>query len=139
MRQNGREVLIADTVGFIRKLPHQLVEAFKATFEEVERSDLLLHVIDSSEPECIHQMDVVDGVLSELELSEKPCIKVYNKCDAEDVFVRDRSDGISISALKEEGLGGLVERIDLSFLRTSNMRILNCLIPEVEFFPRYTG
>ena len=111
---NGREILVADTVGFIRKLPHQLIEAFKATFEEVERSDLLLHVIDASEPECSHQMDVVEGVLSELELSKKPCIKVYNKCDSDDIYVRDQSDGIPISALQKEGLEELVDRIDLA-------------------------
>lgn len=109
---NGREILIADTVGFIRKLPHQLVESFKATFEEVARSDLLLHVIDASEPEAYHQREVVEQVLSEMEIITKPCIKVYNKCDNAELYIRDRSDGISISAIKEDGLAELVERID---------------------------
>jgi GTP-binding protein HflX len=109
---NGREVLIADTVGFIRKLPHHLVESFKATFEEVEASDLLLHVIDASEAECRHQMQVVDDVLSELDLSDKPCIKVYNKCDRGDLFVANFEGGVAISAMDGTGLEALAARMD---------------------------
>lgn len=111
---NGREILVADTVGFIRKLPHQLIEAFKATFEEVERSGLLLHVIDASEPESLHQIEVVDSVLTELDILNIPCIRVYNKCDSKELYVRDMRDGVMISALKKEGFHRLISRIDVN-------------------------
>lgn len=114
--KNGREILVADTVGFIRKLPHQLVEAFRATFEEVERSDLLLHVIDAAEPDAAHQIDVVNGVLSELMIITKPCIRVYNKCDSKELYVKG-ADGISVSALKKTGLKELKAMIDIMLSR----------------------
>ena len=75
------DVVISDTVGFIRKLPHQLVEAFKATLEELEYADLLLHVIDSSNPEWQHQAEVVENLIVDLGASEIPRIDVFNKCD----------------------------------------------------------
>ncbi len=78
---SGRQVLLSDTVGFIRRLPHALVEAFKATFEEVRAADLLLHVVDISHPMSAHQQSVVEGVLQELNLDKKPLLKVYNKVD----------------------------------------------------------
>ncbi|MBQ7251736.1 MAG: GTPase HflX [Kiritimatiellae bacterium] len=77
----GRKCLLTDTVGFIRKLPHHLVEAFKATLEEVETSDLLLHVVDLSHPAAQAQCDAVEEVLRELGAGEKPRIVVLNKCD----------------------------------------------------------
>lgn len=109
---SGREILIADTVGFIRKLPHQLVEAFRATFEEVDSSDLLVHVIDSSEPEMIHQMEVVETVLSELEITGKPIIKVYNKIDNQVIYSKNMDDGIPISALQGVGLSKLASAME---------------------------
>ena len=75
------EVLMSDTVGFIRKLPHQLVDAFKATLEELTYADLLLHVIDASSPEWMQQAAVVDTLIEELGASETPRIEVFNKCD----------------------------------------------------------
>ena len=78
---NGKVVLISDTVGFIRKLPHQLIEAFKATLEEVAEADLLLHVIDLSHPRMEAQRQAVEGILAELGLASKPIIEVYNKID----------------------------------------------------------
>ena len=74
-------VVISDTVGFIRKLPHQLVEAFKATLEELEYADLLLHVIDVSNPEWQQQAQVVENLILELGAGELPRIDVFNKCD----------------------------------------------------------
>ena len=75
------EVVISDTVGFIRKLPHQLVDAFKATLEELEYADLLLHVIDISNPRWMEQAQVVDDLIRELGAERIPCIRVYNKSD----------------------------------------------------------
>ena len=75
------DVVISDTVGFIRKLPHQLVEAFKATLEELEYADLLLHVIDVSNPEWQQQAQVVENLILELGAGELPRIDVFNKCD----------------------------------------------------------
>ena len=77
----GRVILLSDTVGFIRKLPHQLVAAFKATLEEVRASDLLLHVIDISHPDWQNQAQAVTAVLEELGAGAKPMINVYNKID----------------------------------------------------------
>ena len=74
-------VLISDTVGFIRKLPHHLVEAFKATLEELEYADLLIHVIDASNPEWREQAEVVDGLIRELGAQETPRLEVFNKSD----------------------------------------------------------
>lgn len=110
--KSSREILIADTVGFIRNLPHQLIESFRATLEEMKASDLLIHVIDASEPEAEHQIRVVEGVLADLEMAEKACLKVYNKCDARELFIRDMSEGVKVSALKREGLRELSEKLE---------------------------
>jgi GTP-binding protein HflX len=78
---DGYKARITDTVGFIRKLPHQLVASFRATLEEAREADLLLHVVDASHPEFEDQMQVVDEVLEELELDEQPVLPVFNKMD----------------------------------------------------------
>lgn len=78
---NGRRILLADTVGFIQKLPHQLVSAFKATLEEVQEADLLLHVVDGTSPHLEEQVQAVEKVLGELEVLDKPVIIVINKVD----------------------------------------------------------
>jgi GTP-binding protein HflX len=78
---NNQTVLVSDTVGFIRKLPHQLVEAFKATLEEVAEADILLHVIDASHPDIEQQVAAVRNILTELGLEKKPTISVLNKID----------------------------------------------------------
>jgi len=75
------KVLMIDTVGFIRKLPHHLVASFKSTLEETTDADLLLHVVDISLPEFREQMNVVDSVLSELNINNQPILKVFNKID----------------------------------------------------------
>lgn len=105
---SGRRVLIADTVGFISRLPHQLIEAFKATLEELGFSRLLLHVIDAADPEIERQTEVVEDVLTELGLDKKPVLRVYNKCDLVGQFKR----AISVSALNGTGIKQLLEEID---------------------------
>jgi GTP-binding protein HflX len=84
----GVEVLISDTVGFVKNLPHQLVASFKATLEEAINADLLLHIIDSSNPEVLKQIESVEKVLGEIGCGEKPVLKILNKVD----IVRKISD-----------------------------------------------
>ena len=105
-------VLLSDTVGFIRKLPHHLVEAFKATLEELSYADLLLHVIDASNDEWREQAEVVDQLIRELGASQTPCIEVFNKCDRWVGDIRPHGENIvSISAKTGEGLDKLLEAI----------------------------
>ena len=108
------DVVISDTVGFIRKLPHQLVEAFKATLEELEYADLLLHVIDVSNPEWQQQAQVVESLIMELGASELPRIDVFNKCDAVPAgeIMPHGEDIVSVSARTGEGLDKLLQLID---------------------------
>lgn len=110
---SGREVLLSDTVGFIRKLPHQLIEAFKSTFEEISGSDLLLHVVDASHPNCSRQMEIVHNVLRELELSHIPVLQVRNKVDMVGYeFGGNSRKVISISAQEGMGLSDLLRGVD---------------------------
>ena len=105
-------VLISDTVGFISKLPHHLVEAFKATLEELEYADLLLHVIDASNPEWRDQAAVVDELIRELGAEQTPRLEVFNKCDRYVGEIRPHGENIvSISAKTGEGLDKLLEAI----------------------------
>ena len=107
------DVVISDTVGFIRKLPHQLVEAFKATLEELEYADLLLHVIDVSNPEWQQQASVVENLIRELGAGEIPRIDVFNKSDrlpAGEIMPHGE-DICSISAKTGEGVDKLLEMI----------------------------
>lgn len=107
------DVVISDTVGFIRKLPHQLVEAFKATLEELEYADLLLHVIDVSNPEWQQQAAVVENLIRELGAGELPRIDVFNKSDrlpAGEIMPHGQ-DICSLSAKTGEGVDKLLEMI----------------------------
>ena len=105
-------VLLSDTVGFISKLPHHLVEAFKATLEELSYADLLLHVIDASNPEWREQAAVVDHLILDLGAQETPRIEVFNKCDLWTGEIRPHGDDIvSVSARTGEGLDALLEAI----------------------------
>ena len=105
-------VLISDTVGFISKLPHQLVNAFKATLEELEYADLLLHVIDGSNPAWREQAEVVEKLIGELGAGETPCINVFNKCDKvlEEILPHG-ADIVSVSARTGAGLDDLIKKI----------------------------
>ena len=107
------DVVISDTVGFIRKLPHQLVDAFKATLEELEYADLLLHVIDISNPEWTEQARVVDQLIAELGAEKTPCLRVYNKSDLFWGDLRPHGeDEVNISAKTGEGVEDLLAAID---------------------------
>lgn len=117
-------VLISDTVGFIRKLPHHLVEAFKATLEELAYADLILHVIDASNPEWREQAEVVESLIRQLGAEQTPRVEVFNKSD---VYVGDirphGEDIVSISAKTGEGLDQLLamigKRLDTGFHRVT--------------------
>ena len=106
-----QEVLLSDTVGFIRKLPTHLIEAFKATLQELSYADVLLHVIDISNPEWEAQARVVDGLISQLGASETPCLRVFNKCDAYIGILPHGDDIVCISARSGEGADALVSKL----------------------------
>jgi len=107
-----QEALISDTVGFIRKLPHHLIDAFKATLEELRYADLLVHVIDVSSPEWREQARVVDELIGELGAGETPRVEAYNKCDVLTGEIRPHGAGIvEISAKTGQGIEALLEKI----------------------------
>jgi GTP-binding protein HflX len=122
---SGRDYLLTDTVGFIEKLPHQLVEAFKATLEETVLADLILHVVDTSEPEQrrLADMRAVDEVLEEIGAGEKPRLVVLNKADLlsdderHEVALSHRGAAL-VSAISGEGLDDLRGRIEAAFAET---------------------
>ena len=114
---SGQNVLLSDTVGFIRNLPHQLIESFKSTFEEVASAHILLHVIDLSHPNYQGQIDTVEEVLRELELNDIPQIKVYNKIDRIEKITLENvkstiDDKVFISALNSKNLDELLIKIE---------------------------
>ncbi len=134
MRTGGRDYLLTDTVGFIRKLPHQLVEAFGATLEETRRADLILHVVDASasEDELNEMTRAVEEVLHEIDAEEAPRILVLGKADLIDGERRAElghrhPDGILVSAVTGEGLETLTDRIESEFART--LQSVELLIP----------
>ena len=109
--------ILTDTVGFIRKLPHQLVAAFKATLEELEEADVLVHVVDASHPGIDEQMLAVESLLSELELGPRPTIVALNKVDRLDGdsalgAIVDRFEGVALSARTGLGVEALLDRIE---------------------------
>ncbi len=105
------QVLLSDTVGFIRKLPTELVDAFKATLEELAYADLLLHVIDISNPDWQAQAQVVDELIVRLGAAQTPCLRVYNKCDAYFGRLPGGEDEVCISARSGEGTKSLLYAI----------------------------
>lgn len=110
---NWGEVLLSDTVGFVRNLPHHLVASFKSTLEEARHAELLLHVVDASDPDACEQIEVVERVLTEIGADSAESLLVFNKCDAiEDesltaVLRRRYPNGIAVSARSGEGLAQL--------------------------------
>ena len=125
---NNQLALLTDTVGFIRKLPHHLVESFKATLEEVVEADVLLHIIDAAHPQVFHQIDAVNHVLTEIGVHDKVVLPVFNKLDDPAasrnlVALRAHFPGaVEISALKGTGLDRLREHL-ADLLRTRSVRL----------------
>lgn len=124
---DGRSLLLVDTVGLIRRLPHHLVEAFKSTLEEAACADIIIHVCDVSDPEAAEKADVTLKTLAELGASEIPVVTVLNKCDllTENIPVDDKT--AKISALKNEGIDELLEKISKNLTQTS--RRMKLLLP----------
>jgi GTPase len=136
-RHDGRTYLLTDTVGFIRKLPHQLVEAFKATLEETANADLILHVVDASvsEQEREEMMRAVDEVLEEIGAGSAPRLIVLNKTDLLDADERSELElsnrgAVLVSALESQGLDELERRIQLTF--TEALTAVELLVPYEE-------
>ena len=137
MRLDGRALLVTDTVGFIRKLPHQLVDAFGATLEETRLADLVLHVVDASvdEDEMLEMLAAVDTVLEEIGAGENPRLLVLNKADAIDAerraeLRRRHPDGVLVSAATGEGVERLHERIADEVVRS--LQPVDLLLPYAE-------
>jgi GTP-binding protein HflX len=134
---SGRQYLLTDTVGFIRKLPHQLVEAFSATLEEAMGADLIVHVVDASAPEeDLHQMmAAVDDVLDEIGAGDRPRLLALNKVDLLDAERRRElsfrlPDAVQVSGATGEGLDELRGAIEARFLAT--LRPMELLVPYEE-------
>ena len=123
----GQEILLSDTVGFIRKLPTHLVEAFKATLEELKYADVLLHVIDLSNPEWEEQAEVVDSLVRQLGAEQTPCLRVFNKCDLYVGILPHGDDVVCISAKTGEGTDVLAAR--LSAMLRDGVRETELLLP----------
>lgn len=133
---DGREILVADTVGFIQKLPHELVAAFRATLEEVRHADLLIHVADASHPQLAAQCASVSAVLEELNVADKPLLMVFNKIDRLsgrlilERLNRDYPGSVAASGLTGEGIDDLMQALAS---RSLPRRVqLNLLIPYAE-------
>ena len=126
---DGRSVMLIDTVGLIRRLPHSLVEAFKSTLEEAAASDLIIEIIDSSSPEAAEQVKVTHDLLAELGCEETPHIYVLNKCDKGDSAIKLPSDlpQVRISAKEKTGFDELL-RIVSDFL-PETLKKMKLLIP----------
>jgi GTPase len=111
---DSRELLVSDTVGFIDRLPHALVAAFRATLEEVADADLILHVVDAAAPDRDRRINAVLQVLAEVDATEVPLVELYNKCDRLTADERRRlqeqaPDALCISALERDGIDELIE------------------------------
>lgn len=128
-----REIILADTVGFIRNLPRELMDAFRATLEELEAADLLIHVADASHPDMLQQVSAVEAILEDLELQHVPRLLVLNKWDSLALPVRaemlDAFPGaLPVSALRGEGLGALLAALEQRLIAHEPGRAL--LLPE---------
>ena len=114
---SGRDFTLADTVGFVRHLPHQLVEAFRSTLEEVSQADVILHIVDGSDEAPEEQLAAVREVLSEIDASKVPEVVVINKADVADPdtinrILRRERGAVVVSAHSGQGIDELLARID---------------------------
>ncbi|MBR3537221.1 MAG: GTPase HflX [Oscillospiraceae bacterium] len=126
---DGRSVMLIDTVGLIRRLPHSLVEAFKSTLEEAADADLIIEIIDSSSPEAAEQIKVTHDLLAELGCEETPHIYVLNKCDKGEPLIKLPSDvpQVRISAINRTGFDELLSLVAANLPET--LRKMKLLIP----------
>lgn len=110
---DGRTVMLIDTVGFIRRLPHNLVEAFKSTLEEAAGADVIINLCDISDPEHPDHIKVTEDILRQLGCENTPVIRAYNKCDSAQMFISDMTDrnSVFVSALQKKGFDKLLEAV----------------------------
>ena len=115
----GESILLTDTVGFIRKLPHHLVKAFKSTLDEVVYADILLIVSDINDPEVAEHIEVTKEVIEDLSSSDKPIIYVYNKCDllSREVPSTENDDTVFVSGVTGKGIDNLLSAIEMTVQR----------------------
>ncbi len=122
---DGRNLLLVDTVGLIRRLPHHLVEAFKSTLEEAACADIIIHVCDASDPEAAEKADVTLKTLADLGAAEIPVVTVLNKCDKLEENIPENDSTVKISALKAQGIDRLLEVIAKNLPETAKrMKLL---------------
>lgn len=131
---NGSEILLTDTVGFIQKLPHHLIQAFRATLEELKYADILLHIVDAANPNRQEQMDVVYKTLKDLGCEDTPVITVYNKMDREVEFPlpldKNSRNTVQISAKTQMGMDKMLE--DIEVLLKSFRQSMKVMVPYAE-------
>ncbi len=134
--KDNQKILLIDTVGLIRKLPHHLIEAFKSTLEEIVDADVLLHVIDSNSPEIEHHIQVVNNILKELGAIDKPIINVYNKIDLNknnilvNYYTELAYSNVEVSAITGQGISDLLREIEkVLSKRTQRVKLF---IPYIE-------
>ena len=113
----GVDILLTDTVGFIRNLPHHLIKAFKSTLDEAVFADIIMIIVDASDPEAMSQLDVTEKLLGELGAADKPILYVYNKCDRSEsgfghIKLAPDANCVAVSALTGEGLDTLVSKLE---------------------------
>ena len=127
---SGRELLLTDTVGFIRNLPHHLIRAFRSTLEEAKFADAILILVDASDPEADSQLEVTEKLLYDLGASDKPILYVFNKCDVSTeaaqglMRLRGKDNVVAISALDGRGVPDLVNKLELLALGGKRMCVL---------------
>ncbi len=127
---SGREILLTDTVGFIRNLPHHLIRAFRSTLEEAKFADAILILVDASDPEADSQLEVTEKLLYDLGAADKPILYVFNKCDVSTesaqalARLRGRENVVAISALDGRGVPDLVDKLELLALGGKRMCVL---------------
>ncbi len=127
---SGREILLTDTVGFIRNLPHHLIRAFRSTLEEAKFADAILILVDASDPEADSQLEVTEKLLYDLGAADKPILYVFNKCDVSTesaellTRLKGRENVVAISALDGRGVPDLVDQLELLALGGKRMCVL---------------
>ena len=133
---SGESILLTDTVGLIRKLPHHLIQAFRSTLDEAVYADMLMIVIDASDPECREQLEVTRQLLTDLGAADKPTLYVFNKCDrgiAETLDmggIEDREDAVRISAVTGEGTEEMIARLEQ--MLSQGKRLVKFIIPNAK-------
>ncbi len=124
---SGLDVVIVDTVGFVSRLPHSLISAFKSTLQEAAYADLIIKVCDIDDPECDTQLSITNSVLSELNCDEIDSITVYNKIDKVKSAALFDTAAVAVSAATGEGIDNLLQKIDKAL--KSRLRMVNILLP----------